>query len=146
MIYNPLFFSNPYYRRPLNLKQYSSGYNNKSSNTNFNNYSNNFVNPYSNNYSSNYANNFSNSHHTSYTNNYYKNSNFSQSNNNTSQLKSEVDLQKEKEEHIEPELFEIFGIKLYFDDILLICLIFFLYNEGVKDQYLFISLILLLLT
>ena len=31
-------------------------------------------------------------------------------------------------------------------DILLICLIFFLYNEGVKDQYLFISLILLLLT
>lgn len=44
------------------------------------------------------------------------------------------------------ELFEIFGIKLFFDDILLICLIFFLYNEGVKDQYLFISLILLLLS
>ena len=44
------------------------------------------------------------------------------------------------------EYFEIFGIKLFFDDILLICLIFFLYNEGVKDQYLFISLILLLLS
>lgn len=44
------------------------------------------------------------------------------------------------------EFFEIFGIKLFFDDILLICLIFFLYNEGVKDQYLFISLILLLLS
>lgn len=43
-------------------------------------------------------------------------------------------------------IFEIFGIKLYFDDILLICLIFFLYNEGVKDQYLFIALILLLLS
>ena len=43
-------------------------------------------------------------------------------------------------------LFEIFGIKLYFDDILLICLIFFLYNEGVKDQFLFIALILLLLS
>lgn len=43
-------------------------------------------------------------------------------------------------------LFEIFGLKLYFDDILLICLIFFLYNEGVKDDYLFISLILLLLS
>ena len=41
---------------------------------------------------------------------------------------------------------EVFGIKLYFDDILLICLIFFLYNEGVKDQYLFISLVLLLLS
>ena len=43
-------------------------------------------------------------------------------------------------------LFEIFGIKLYFDDILLICLIFFLYQEGVQDQYLFIALILLLLS
>lgn len=43
-------------------------------------------------------------------------------------------------------LFEFFGIKLYFDDILLICLIFFLYNEGVKDEYLFIVLVLLLLS
>ncbi len=43
-------------------------------------------------------------------------------------------------------LFEILGIKLYFDDVLLICLIFFLYNEGVQDQYLFITLILLLLS
>lgn len=44
------------------------------------------------------------------------------------------------------EYFEIFGIKLFFDDILLICLLFFLYNEGIKDQYLFIALILLLLS
>lgn len=43
-------------------------------------------------------------------------------------------------------IFEIFGIKLYFDDILLICLIFFLYTEGVEDKYLFIALILLLLS
>ena len=43
-------------------------------------------------------------------------------------------------------LFEILGIKLYFDDILLLCLIFFLYTEGVQDQYLFITLILLLLS
>lgn len=42
--------------------------------------------------------------------------------------------------------FEIFGIKLYFDDILLICLLLFLYNEGVKDQLLFVSLIMLLLS
>ena len=46
----------------------------------------------------------------------------------------------------EPYLFDLFGIKLYFDDILIICLIFFLYNEGVKDEVLFFSLILLLLT
>ncbi len=44
------------------------------------------------------------------------------------------------------DCFEIFGIKLHFDDILLICLLFFLYNEGVNDQLLFISLILLLLS
>ena len=42
--------------------------------------------------------------------------------------------------------FEIFGIKLYYDDILLICLIFFLYQEDVDDPYLFIALILLLLS
>ena len=43
-------------------------------------------------------------------------------------------------------LFNLFGIKLYFDDVLLICIIFFLYNENVNDPYLFFTLILLLLT
>ena len=42
--------------------------------------------------------------------------------------------------------FEIFGLKLYFDDILIICLLYFLYSEGVQDQELFICLILLLLS
>lgn len=46
----------------------------------------------------------------------------------------------------EKPMFELFGIKLYQDDILLICLIFFLYNEGIKDEFLFIALILLLLS
>ena len=45
----------------------------------------------------------------------------------------------------EEPILEILGIKLYFDDILIIGLLFFLYNEGVKDEFLFISLILLLL-
>ena len=44
------------------------------------------------------------------------------------------------------EIIEILGIKLHQDDILLICLIFFLYQEGVKDDFLFIVLILLLLS
>ena len=42
--------------------------------------------------------------------------------------------------------FELFGLKLYFDDIILICLLFFLYQEGVQDEELFIGLILLLLS
>ncbi len=46
----------------------------------------------------------------------------------------------------EENLFEILGIKLYSDDILLLCLIFFLYKEGVQDEYLFIALIMLLLS
>ena len=42
--------------------------------------------------------------------------------------------------------FEIFGLKLYFDDILIICILFFLYTEKVHNDELFICLILLLLT
>lgn len=42
------------------------------------------------------------------------------------------------------ELFEIFGFKVYFDDLLIVCILLFLYQEGVEDEYLFISLILLL--
>ena len=49
-------------------------------------------------------------------------------------------------ENEDSPLFQLFGINLYFDDILLVCLIFFLYQEGVKDEGLFISLILLLLS
>ena len=42
-------------------------------------------------------------------------------------------------------IFEIFGLKIFFDDILIICILFFLYEEGIKDEYLFIALIFLLL-
>ncbi len=47
--------------------------------------------------------------------------------------------------NLEEPILEILGIKLFFDDILIIGLLFFLYNEGVKDEFLFITLILLLL-
>lgn len=47
---------------------------------------------------------------------------------------------------LDSPLFEILGIKLYFDDILLISILFFLYAEGVEDEMLFIALILLLLS
>lgn len=43
-------------------------------------------------------------------------------------------------------LFEIMGIKLYFDDILILCLIFFLYQEGTDDSFLMIALVLLLMS
>ena len=44
------------------------------------------------------------------------------------------------------QFFSIFGIKLYFDDLIILALLYFLYSEGVKDDGLFICLILLLLT
>lgn len=43
-------------------------------------------------------------------------------------------------------LFEIFGLKIYFDDLLLVCILLFLYQEGIQDEYLYIALILLLLS
>lgn len=44
------------------------------------------------------------------------------------------------------EFFEIFGIRLYFDDILILCLLYFLYKEDVHDEMLFLALILLLIS
>ena len=49
-------------------------------------------------------------------------------------------------DNISEAFFEIFGLKLYYDDILIMCILFFLYTEKVKDDELFICLILLLLT
>ena len=43
-------------------------------------------------------------------------------------------------------LFDLFGLKIYSDDVLLVSLIYFLYSEGVKDDGLFLVLILLLLS
>ncbi|MBQ9658566.1 MAG: hypothetical protein IJV31_07355 [Clostridia bacterium] len=43
-------------------------------------------------------------------------------------------------------MFDLFGLKLYYDDILIVSLLFFLYKQGVKDEGLFIALILLLLS
>ena len=43
-------------------------------------------------------------------------------------------------------IIEIVGISLYLDDIIILGLLFFLYQEGVKDYTLFLALIMLLLS
>lgn len=48
--------------------------------------------------------------------------------------------------NIEEPIFEILGIKLYLDDIIILGLLFFLYQEGVQDQMLYMALVLLLLS
>lgn len=46
---------------------------------------------------------------------------------------------------LESPIFEVFGIKLFLDDIIIVGLLFFLYQEGVQDEMLYIALILLLI-
>jgi len=48
--------------------------------------------------------------------------------------------------HADPVWFDLFGIKLYFDDVLILSLLFFLYKEEVKDEGLFLALVLLLIS
>lgn len=43
-------------------------------------------------------------------------------------------------------IIEILGISLYLDDIIILALLFFLYQEGVKDYMLYLALIMLLLS
>lgn len=43
-------------------------------------------------------------------------------------------------------IINILGIDLYLDDIMILCLLFILYKEGIKDEMLFIALLLLLLS
>ena len=45
----------------------------------------------------------------------------------------------------EDAIFEIFGIKLYLDDLIILGLLFFLYKEDVHDEILFCILLLLLI-
>lgn len=52
---------------------------------------------------------------------------------------------KEKRNHLsEKPLFEIYGIQLYNDDVLILLLIFFLYKEHVNDMLLLVALFSLL--
>ena len=44
----------------------------------------------------------------------------------------------------EQAIFEIFGIKLFLDDLIILGLLFFLYREQVNDQLLYMILLLLL--
>lgn len=83
----------------------------------------------------------------------YDSSNKNISSTNLPENSSKIQDSKEKEAKnsknekcSDNEFLEIFGIKLYFDDLMIISLLFFLYSEGVNDYYLFITLILLLLT
>lgn len=62
------------------------------------------------------------------------------------QENNEECIKKYEYKETEQPLFELFGMKLYFDDILLLGLLFVLYSEGSDDTNLYIALILLLIS
>ena len=93
------------------------------------------------------------------TNSFFKNSstkknyevpnkfNFNSDTNNANYSESNVTNDYDKTENSKDEcspFFSIFGIDLYFDDILILALLLFLNTEDVKDSYLYIVLIMLL--
>ena len=83
--------------------------------------------------------------------NYYINSNISKKHikeniNNINKKNKIFDENKKEIPTDDRQYFDILGIRLYYDDILLIALILFLYTEHIEDQNLFICLILLLLS
>lgn len=59
-------------------------------------------------------------------------------------IENSCSTKKPKQE--DPVWLDIFGIKLYFDDVLILSLLFFLYKEEVKDEGLFLALVLLLIS
>jgi len=73
-----------------------------------------------------------------YTNTIYTN-NSNDSSFTTPTINNCNDCKHEYEEYI-----NIFGFKLYFDDLLILALLFFLYKEDIKDEALYIILIMLL--
>ena len=87
-----------------------------------------------------------------YYNNYYRRKNSFRYNNlktqkDTISFQSQIQNQNKNKEKLDENFwFDIFGIKLYFDDVLILSLLFFLYKEQVKDEGLFLALILLLIS
>ena len=83
-------------------------------------------------------------------NKYYnlkKEPNYNNTYNNSINKETSLNSDKKKcNDSSDDDIFEIFGLKLHSDDLLLIGLLFFLYQEDVKDTYLYIALILLLLS
>lgn len=99
----------------------------------------NFSNNFSGNFNSNSSFGNSASGHSSFGNSNSDNLHFDE---NSASKEPEVN----NDVHFYDECFEILGLKLHFDDLLIMCILFFLYQEEVKDSYLYIALILLLLS
>jgi len=79
-------------------------------------------------------------HNTNYV---YANNDLSKSSNENSSKDSELEQKKRNEEK---PLFDLMGIKIFSDDLLLLGVLYFLYSEEVRDPELFIAILLLLIS
>lgn len=91
------------------------------------------------NYAPNYHLNCSTDFSNKKASNIYSTNQFEEKNNN----KKDINTKCKKNENV---WLELLGLKLYYDDILILSLLFFLYKEEVKDEGLFLSLVLLLIS
>ncbi len=85
-----------------------------------------------------------------YYNNYkYYNSNINKNNNDDNDTDKEIEessVQARDNNNCDKPILNFMGIKLFLDDIIILGILFLLYTEEVKDEMLFIALILLLLS
>ena len=126
MIQNYPYYGLPNYMNHLNNN--SNNFANNSYNANYNNYKNQV--------------NTTNKSFNNYTN--FEKKESCSKNFNNKKINGEISHLESTSSTYNP-IFNIMGINFYFDDILILCIIFFLYSEHVNDPYLFIILILLLL-
>jgi len=61
------------------------------------------------------------------------------------EVNSLVCVPEENRFEAEKPFLEIAGFSLFFDDVLILCLLFFLYQEGSTDMFLYLALVLLLM-
>lgn len=153
------FFPNPYMNRYYRPNIYP---NTNNVNANFNNekknFSNsNYANIYNKEFNSNYYDKNCNSNasedvcHNNSDNNFNNNpdkTNHSNAKNKSSRYSSfgPIQFQNPLSIDIDEPVLEVLGISLYLDDLIILGLLFFLYEEGVKDDMLFLQLVLLLLS
>ena len=144
MMYPYPFFGFPSYRRyykapfPPNANYMNNK--NDNSNSNLNQNTNINRNSYNSSFRNKSQNNNQNNNHNNNENNY----------NNGNQYKLDTNLRNNTSTSqnldSDEEFFDFFGIRLASDDLLILALLFFLYKEEAKDPYLYISLLLLLLS
>lgn len=135
----PIF---PFFQYPYNMNRYYQQHNNYAQNNSFDN-SNSFKHD-----NTNLPNNIENN-----INKDTNNSNYMTNNNYNNEKKSSrysgfgsIHFQNPFSLDSDEPILEILGISLYLDDIIILGLLFFLYNEGVKDYMLYLALIMLLLS